>query len=103
MKNFKKKRHGVLKISPKVFKNEPKLVKTGKNLYFVHFDKKMTRVVINLISWMMNDYHQLKKNWLKQGMPQKFRQSCQEWGKLVKIGKKLVLYAFWLKKIHKEL
>ena len=48
----------------------------------------------------MNDYHQLKKNWLKQGMPQKFRQSCQEWGKLVKIGKKLVLYAFWLKKIH---
>ena len=64
----------------------------------------MTRAVINLISWMMNDYHQFKKKkWIKQGMPQKLRQSGQEWAKLVKIGKKLVLYAFWLKKIHKTI
>ena len=40
VEKIKKKRHGVLEICPKVFKNEPKLVKTGKNLYFVHFDKK---------------------------------------------------------------
>ena len=39
----------------------------------------------------------------KIGVAQKLAQSGQKSEKLVKIGKKLLLYAFWLKKIHKKL
>ena len=53
---------------------------------------------------MTNDYHWLKKKIEKKvGEVQKFGQSCQKWEKLRKFGKKLVLYAFWPKKIHTKL
>ena len=40
VKKIGKKRNRVLKIRPKVFKNKPKLVKIGKNWYYVHFSTK---------------------------------------------------------------
>ena len=50
----------------------------------------------------MISYYQLKKMEKKVGENQKLGQSCQKWEKLRKFGKKLVLYAFWYKKIHNE-
>ena len=43
----------------------------------------------------------MKKMEKKVGEAQKLGQSCQKWEKLRKFGKKLVLYAFWPKKIIK--
>ena len=49
----------------------------------------------------MISYYKLKKIQKKLELAQKLGQSGQKWGKLVKIGEKLVLYAFWPKKIQK--
>ena len=48
---------------------------------------------------MMN-YYQLKKIGKKSRGGPKIRSN---WSKMRKIGKKLVIYAFWSKKIHKKL
>ena len=64
-----------------------------------NLSQKITRVLINLVSWLMTDDHQKKIFKKNVGMAQK---SCQMWSKMRKIGKKLVLYAFWHKKIHNE-
>ena len=51
----------------------------------------------------MISYYQLKKMGKKVGEAKKLGQICQKWEKLGKFGKKLVLYTFWPKKIHKKL